>query len=223
VLVISGLAFGVDGLAHKAALKNSLFTVGVLAHGLDSVYPSQHLGLAKEMLQQGGLLTEFVSNTKPDKHHFPNRNRIVAGMCDALVVVETGIRGGSMITAELANGYNKDVFAYPGRTTDAKSAGCNYLIKNNKAILLTEASELKEMMGWQENKKKKQGVQQQLFIQLTHEEQGIVNFLKEKGTATIDELNIHSNKSSSAIAAAVLNLELQGIIAALPGKQYRLL
>ena len=151
VVVVSGLAYGIDAIAHKAAVKNNLKTVGVLAHGLDQVYPSQHTGLAKEMLQAGGgLLTEFRSKTKPDKHNFPTRNRIVAGMSDATIVIETGIKGGSMITAELANNYNKDVFAYPGSVNDGKSAGCNYLIKNNKAVLLTDAQELIELMNWEE-------------------------------------------------------------------------
>ena len=150
VVVISGLAHGIDAIAHKAALKNNLLTVGVLAHGLDQVYPAQHTRLAKDMLKSGGgLLTEFRSKSKPDKHNFPTRNRIVAGMSDATIVVETGIKGGSMITAELANNYNKDVFAFPGKVTDTKSAGCNYLIKNNKAVLLTDAQELIELMSWE--------------------------------------------------------------------------
>ncbi len=223
VLVVSGLAFGIDAIAHKAALKNNLSTVGVLAHGLDTIYPAQHATLAKEMLQQGGLLTEFTSNTKPDKHHFPARNRIVAGMCDAVIVIETGVKGGSMITAELANGYNKDVFVFPGRTTDSKSSGCNYLIKNNKAMLLTDAKELMETMGWEEKKKQQVKQQTALFIHLSEEEKIIVAILREKETAGIDELNLKSNLSSSTVAAAILNLELQAVIASLPGKMYKLL
>jgi DNA processing protein len=222
-LVVSGLAFGIDGIAHKTALKNNLSTVGVLAHGLDTIYPAQHASLAKEMLKQGGLLTEFTSHTKPDKHNFPTRNRVVAGMSDATIVIETGIKGGSMITAELANGYNKDVFAFPGRTTDSKSAGCNYLIKNNKAMLLTDAQELIEILGWEEKKKKPAKQQRELFIRLSDDEKIIVAILKEKETVTIDELNMKSNLSSSTVAAATLNLELQGVIASLPGKMYKLL
>ena len=223
VLVVSGLAFGIDAIAHKTALKNNLSTVGVLAHGLDTIYPSQHASLAKEMLQQGGLLTEFTSQTKPDKHHFPTRNRIVAGMCDAVIVIETSVKGGSMITAELANGYNKDVFAFPGRTTDNKSSGCNYLIKNNKAMLLTDAQELMEIMGWEEKKKPPVKQQTALFIHLSEEEKIIVAILSEKETTGIDELNLKSNLSSSTVAAAILNLELQVVIASLPGKMYKLL
>ncbi len=221
ILVISGLAFGIDSIAHKAAIKNNLPTVGVLAHGLDKVYPPEHTGLAKDMLKQnGGLLTEFRSNTKPDKHNFPNRNRIVAGMSDATIVIETGIKGGSMITAELANGYNKDVFAFPGKTTDAKSAGCNYLIKSNKAILLTDAQQLMETMGWEEKKKAPVKKQKELFIELTNDEKLILDILKEKETAHIDEINLKSGLSSSSVAQAILNLELQNIIKGIPGKMY---
>lgn len=223
VLLVSGLAFGVDGIAHKAALKNNLSTVGVLAHGLDSIYPTQHASLAKEIIKQGGLLTEFTSTTKPDKHNFPTRNRVVAGMSDATIVIETGIKGGSMITAELANGYNRDVFAFPGKTTDIKSAGCNYLIKNNKAMLLTDAQQLIQIMGWEEKKKKPLKQQRELFIRLTDDEKIIVDILKEKETVAIDELNLKSNLSSTAVAAAALSLELQNVIASMPGKMYKLL
>lgn len=224
VLVVSGMAYGVDAIAHKAAIKNELSTVGVLAHGLDQIYPSEHAGLAKDMLKKnGGLLTEFSSKTKPDKHNFPTRNRIVAGMCDATIVIETGIRGGSMITAELANGYNKDVFAFPGKVTDNKSAGCNYLIKTNKAMLLTDAQELIDVMGW-ENWSLKSGVrsQKELFIELTKDEKIVVDVLKEKDTVSIDEINLKSGLSSSAVAAAILNLELQNVVLTLPGKLYKL-
>ncbi len=225
VTVISGLAFGVDAIAHKAAMKNNLPTIAVLAHGLDHIYPYEHSGLAKEILKEtGGLLTEFRSNTKPDKHNFPTRNRIVAGMSDATIVIETGIKGGSMITAELANGYNKDVFAFPGKVTDAKSAGCNYLIKNNKAMLLTDAEELLQVMGWEEKakSKKEKKSQREIFIELTKEERIIVDILNEKDTINIDELNMKSGLSSSAVAAAILSLELQNVMVSLPGKLYRL-
>lgn len=225
ILIVSGLAYGIDGIAHKAALKNNLPTVGVTAHGLDQIYPSHHTGLAKEMAKnRGGVLTEFRSNTKPDKHNFPIRNRIVAGMSDATIVIETGIKGGSIITAELANGYNKDVFAFPGKVTDTKSAGCNYLIKSNKAILLTDAQELIELMGWEEkNKKGESKKQKELFIELSPDERIIVDILKEKDPIHIDELNLKSGLNSSAVAAAILNMELQNVISSLPGKLYKLL
>ncbi len=225
VTIVSGLAFGVDAIAHKAAVKNNLPTIGVLGHGLDQIYPAEHAGLAKDLIKHGGgLLTEFRSYTKPGKHNFPTRNRVVAGMSDATIVIETGIKGGSMITAELANGYNKDVFAIPGKLTDIKSAGCNYLIKNNKAILLTDAEELIEVMGWQDKKSQKTNLksQKQLFIELSVDEKTIVDILNEKETTHIDELNIKTGLSSSTVAAAILNLELQNVIVSLPGKLYRL-
>jgi DNA processing protein len=222
VLIVSGLAYGIDAYAHKAALKNSLQTVGVVGHGLDKIYPPAHKALAQEMIQKGGLLTEFFSGTQPDKHNFPLRNRVVAGISDATVVVETLINGGSMITAKLADAYNRDVFAVPGRTIDAKSTGCNSLIQNNKAILLTEASELLNVMGWTEQKRDKKQ-QRELFIELSPEEKKIVALLQEKELVHQDEINISSGLSSSAAAAAILNLELQNIVASLPGKMLKLL
>lgn len=224
ILIVSGLAYGIDALSHKSALKNKLPTVGVLAHGLDKIYPPENTFMAKEMVQQGGLLTEFVSKTRPDRHNFPSRNRIVAGISDATIVVETDIKGGSMITAELANGYNKDVFAVPGKTTDKKSSGSNHLIKNNKAVLLTDAQQLLEAMGWQEEKKKSGGKKtRDLFIELTKEEKTIVNLLNDSGQLAIDEINHKSGLSSSAVAGAILNLEMQNVIQTLPGKIYKLL
>jgi DNA processing protein len=222
-LIVSGLAFGIDTIAHKAAIKNQVPTVGVLAHGLDILYPSQNKSLAKEMIQcGGGLLTEFRSNTSPDKHHFPTRNRIVAGMCDAIVVVETGLSGGSMITAELANGYNKDVFAYPGKTIDQKSAGCNHLIQNNKAVLLTKAEELITSLNWEPGIKEKTNRQRVIFPALGEHEKLIVDVLAARAPLSIDDLNLAVPMSSSAVAAAILNLELQNVIISLPGKIYRL-
>ena len=225
ILVVSGMAFGIDAVAHKASYKNNLATVGVLGHGLDQIYPPEHSNLAKDILKHGGgLLTEFRSNTKPDKHNFPTRNRIVAGMSDATVVIETGEKGGSMITAELANGYNKDVFALPGRVNDHKSTGCNFLIRNNKAMLLTDAEELIEVMGWEEKAKslKEKRSQREIFIELSKDEKIIVDILKEKESVHIDELNMKSGLSNSTAAAAILNLELQNVVISLPGKLYRL-
>jgi len=223
VLIVSGLAHGIDALAHKAALKNNLPTVGVVGHGLDKVYPPENTGLAKDMVKEGGgILSEFFSGTKPDKHNFPLRNRIVAGLSDATVVVETNIKGGSMITAKLADAYNRDVFAVPGRATDKASSGCNHLIKYNKAILLTDADELLDIMGWKEQKKEKRKQQKELFIELSSEEKQIIQLLQEKEMVHIDEINLKSGLSSSAAAAAILNLELQNVVASLPGKMYKL-
>jgi DNA processing protein len=223
LLVISGLAFGIDAIAHKAALKNGLPTVGVLAHGLDQLYPSEHAGIARDMLKKGGgLLTEFRKNSKPDRFNFPTRNRIVAGISDATVVIETGCKGGSTITAELANGYNRDVFAFPGRVTDLKSSGCNSLIRNNKAILITEAAELMELMNWAEQQKPAFSRQKNLFIPIDENEKKLVSILREKETVHIDQLNMESGLSTSMVAAALLSLELQNVVVSLPGKLYQL-
>ena len=221
IFVTSGLAFGIDTIAHKAALKNNLPTVGVLAHGLDRIYPTQNKALAKQMTEQGGLLTEFISNTNPDKQNFPKRNRIVAGMCDALIVIESGKKGGSLITAELANGYNKDVFAIPGKTTDTRSEGCNYIIKQNKASLITSAADLVELMNWAP-KEKARKKQRELFIELTPDEKIITGILQQQESIQIDELYFKSGLSSSAVAQALLMLEMQNVVLSLPGKVYKL-
>jgi len=221
VVILSGLAFGIDAIAHKAALQHNIPTVGVLAHGLDTIYPSQHKSLAKDILLNGGLLTEFRKNTKPDKHNFPRRNRIAAGLSDAAIVIETASKGGSMITAELAYNYNRDVFAVPGKITDSKSSGCLKLIQQNKAIVFTGTEEFMIEMGWQQKKSfiKKQ---RELFIDLSDDEKVIVEILKEKDSIAIDELYLKSALSSSSVAAAILNLELQNVIISLPGKMYKL-
>jgi len=222
VLVVSGLAFGIDAIAHKAALQNNLPTVGLLAHGLDTIYPAQHKAFAKEMLNNGGLLTEFMQGTNADRHNFPKRNRIVAGMADCTVVVETAAKGGSMITAELAYNYNRDLFAVPGRVGDTKSAGCLKLIQQNKATLLTGAQQLIEAMLWSDSKLKKPKKQPELFINLSADEKIIVDILAKKDTTYIDQIGITSGLSSSAVAAAILSLELQNIVISLPGKMYKL-
>lgn len=221
LLVVSGLAHGIDAIAHRTALEAGIPTVGVLAHGLDTIYPFQHRQLATEMQLQGGLITEFRSKTLPDKHHFPARNRIVAGMSDAVLVMETGIKGGSMITAELANNYNRDVFALPGRVTDTRSAGCLSLIRNNKAIVATDAEQIASLMGWTVTKQKKQG-QRALFVDLTGDESIIITLLQQNGKMHIDEINLQSDLSSTRIAAAILGLELKHVIQAWPGKLYSL-
>jgi DNA processing protein len=223
VLVVSGLAFGIDAIAHKCAIQNKLPTVGVLAHGLHSMYPAQHAQLARDMVKEGGgLLTEFGHQVMADKHNFPTRNRIVAGISDAIVVIETGEKGGSMITAELANGYNKDVFAVPGRTTDVKSAGCNQLIRNNKAMLLTDAEQLAGVMGWSDPTRPVIVPQKELFIELNAPEKALVQLMQEKEEVHIDELHLRSGLSHSTVAAAMLQLELQNMVSSLPGRMYRL-
>ena len=222
VIIVSGLAFGIDSIAHRFSLKNNIKTIGVLAHGLDRVYPSQNTSLARQMVSCGGLLTEFKSNTIPDRQNFPGRNRIVAGISDAIIVIESGIKGGSLITAELANGYNKDVFAFPGRAEDLKSEGCNYLIKNNKSALITCANDLLENMGWKKQKKLTPKKQKELFIELSEEEKVVVDILQSQEQVHIDELYFKSKLSSSAVAQALLMLEMQGIVTSLPGKIYKI-
>jgi len=220
-LIVSGLAFGIDGIAHRASLQSGLPTVGVLAHGLDRIYPSEHRSLAKKMIDQGGLLTEFPIGTIPDKQNFPRRNRIVAGMADVTVVIETGIKGGAMITANLAFDYNRDVAAVPGRPTDAQSAGCNELIKTNRAQLITGAADLMSLMNWDEHKIPK-AKQQNLFLQLTDEQKLVTDLLSNKDSIHLDELNAQMGMNSSALAAILLSLELDGLVQPLPGKRYRL-
>lgn len=222
ILIVSGLAFGIDSIAHKAALKNGLQTVAVLAHGLDRIYPPQNKNLARQMTENGGLLTDFRSGINPDRQNFPKRNRIAAGICDGLVVIESAKKGGSLITAELANSYNKDVFAIPGRTTDTRSEGCNYLVKNNKAVLITNGDDLLETMNWKPLSKPNPKKQRELFIELSTDERIIVDILQQKDHFQIDELYIKSGLSSSAAAAAILMLEMQGILVSLPGKIYKL-
>lgn len=222
-IIVSGLAYGIDTIAHRAALNNNIETIGVLAHGLDRIYPSANKQLAKEMIFKGGLLTEFMSATNPDKQNFPNRNRITAGICDALVVIETSKKGGSLITAEIANDYNKDVFAFPGKATDIKSEGCNKLIQLNKSHLITNANDLLEMMQWNEVKIASKKRSPQLFYDFNEEELEILEFFKQKADWQIDELCMRSKMNNSKIATILLSLEMNGIIVSLPGKIYRCL
>jgi len=223
LVVVSGLALGIDAIAHKTALKNNIPTIGVLAHGLDKIYPTEHTALAKDMLQHGGgLLTEFGSKTAPDKHNFPRRNRIVAGMTDATIVIETDTKGGSMITANLANGYHREVFAFPGKTSDARSAGCNQLIRDNKATLITCAQDLSESMGWLPQRPAPVKLQQELPGILTDEEKKMVQLLQEKQILHVDELTVQSGLSAGQAATVLLSLEMQQILYSLPGKRYKL-
>ncbi len=219
LLVVSGLAYGIDTQSHKSALDNGLKTVGVLAHGLDRIYPQQNMGLSRKMLEHGGLLTDFMSGTIPDRENFPKRNRIIAGLCDALVVVESAKKGGALITANIANSYDRDVFAVPGRVTDNYSEGCNYLVKTNKAALIQSAADLKYMMQW--DSKATSSVQTQLFRDLNDEEQLVMDILKENGETSIDFLVLQSKLSNSKIASILLNLEFDGLVKSMPGKMFR--
>lgn len=219
-IIISGLAYGVDICAHKTALDNGLETVGVLAHGLDRVYPQIHDKVAKKMLHQGGLLTDFMSGTNPDAVNFPKRNRIVAGLCDALVVVESKTKGGSLITATIAGSYNKDVFAFPGRAGDALAEGCNGLIKRNKATLIENAADLLYAMQWEEAVKKKPLAQTALLLNLSEEEKIILNVIDSKNEIHIDEMSHCTQMPISKLAGLLLQLEFSDVIKSKPGKMY---
>ncbi|MES2761446.1 MAG: DNA-processing protein DprA [Bacteroidota bacterium] len=221
-LVVSGLAYGIDITAHKASLDNGLQTVGVLAHGLDRVYPVVHSNYAEKMVSQGGLLTEFMSDTNPDKENFPKRNRIVAGMCDALVVVESKRGGGSLITATIANSYNKDIFAFPGRAGEVLSEGCNGLIKSNRANLIESSADLMYIMNWNQEVKKKATSQIPLLLNLSEEEQIIIKAFDNKNQLHVDEICYATNFPISKTSGHLLQLEFSNVIKSLPGKIYQL-
>jgi DNA processing protein len=220
ILIISGLAAGIDTMAHKKCVDLQIPTVGVLGHGLDRMYPVGNKKLAKEMIENGGLLTEFPFDTVPDKGKFPMRNRVVAGLADVTVVVESPKAGGSLITGRLANGYNRDVAAFPGRVNDSRSVGCNDLIRTNVAAMITCADDLLDLMNWKANKR--QPVQKQLFITLTPEEQTIIDILQAKYQVHADELYHQTGYNNSILAATLLGLEMQNLVKSLPGKYYRM-
>jgi len=219
VQIISGLAYGIDTCAHTEAVKLGIETIGVMGHGLDRLYPPSNKKLAAQMLDKGGVLTEFPTETNPDRENFPMRNRIIASMSDVIIVVESKKRGGSIITAEFANSYNKDVFAIPGRLNDEVSEGCNRLIKQHKANLLESADDVGYIMRWDEIDKDRV-VQKALFIDYTPEEQKVIDVLKEAQQITVDALNYQLKMAPSALASMLLNLEFKGAIRSLPGKKY---
>ncbi len=221
LLVISGLALGIDAIAHKKCVASGIPNIGVLGHGMDRIYPFTHKALARQMVDNGGILTEFPSGTLPDRSNFPMRNRIVAGMSDVVVVVESNIAGGALITAHMGAGYNREVVAFPGRVNDSRSAGCNELIRTNVAAMITKADDLIEMMNWSEKTKKKP-VQKQLFINFTPDEQKIIDLLQSKDMVHADEFYHHTGLANSILAATLLQLEMQGLIKTLPGKYYRI-
>ncbi|MDR2816165.1 MAG: DNA-processing protein DprA [Proteiniphilum sp.] len=222
IQIISGLAYGIDICAHRAALKHNLSTVAVLAHGLDRIYPQIHRQTAVEMLQNGALLTEFPSGTNPDKHNFVKRNRIVAGMADAIVVIESGEKGGSLTTADIANSYYREVFALPGRIRDNMSAGCNRLISENKALLLQSINGFISHMGWDESEKQPLPAQQELFPDLSEEETIIFEKLRKAGPMHVNTLAIELNIPVSELFMTLLELEVKNIVTSLPGGMYRL-
>ncbi|MBI9067646.1 MAG: DNA-protecting protein DprA [Salinivirgaceae bacterium] len=217
VVVVSGLAYGIDIAAHKASLKNNIPTYGILAHGLDTIYPTQHRNIATKMLEQGGLITEFMHGIFPDKNNFVRRNRIIAGLSDAVIVVESDKKGGSLLTADMANSYNRDVFAVPGKITDKYSTGCNNLIKSNRAALIQSVDDLEYVMGWEPNSK---AIQKELFVELSDEEKILIDLFNEKSELNIDTICRNSGFNMAKVSAMLLNLEFGGLIKCKPGKVF---
>lgn len=218
-VIVSGFAYGVDIVAHQLAMENNLQTIGVVAHGLNQIYPKAHKKYVTKMEEKGGFMTEFWSSSNPDKENFVRRNRIVAGMTEATIVIESAERGGSLITANMANEYNRDVFAVPGRVTDKYSQGCNTLIKTQKAHVLTSATDLIYMLNWDVQKEVK-SVQKQLFVALDEDEQKIYDYLLKTGKELLDVIALHCDFPIYKISGILLNMELKGVIRPLPGKLF---
>ncbi len=226
VLVMSGLAYGVDVQCHRQAMQSGLETIGVLAHGLDQIYPAMHRNTAKDMIARGGLLTEFMSRTAIEKRYFVQRNRIVAGCADATIVVESAARGGSLITAEIAQGYGREVFAFPGRMTDLQSAGCNRIIADNTAGLIACAEDFVKAMGWQDDKARQKqladGVQQELFPELTEEEMKVVDALRNRDRLQQNMISVATGIAAGRLSGLLFTMEMKGIVRMLPGGMYRM-
>lgn len=216
-LILSGMAYGVDTIAHRHAVKLSMPTVAVLGHGLDTFYPASNRSLANKMLETGGLISEYTLGTKPDKVNFPRRNRVIASLAEAVVVIESAKKGGSIITAEYANEYNKDVFAFPGRTNDEYSEGCNNLIKTHKAHLCTSANDLAYIMRWEKTQENKQ---LQLALDLSEKEQEIYDLIKENPNIGLDILHYKTQRALATLTSELLSLEFKGVLKTLPGKKY---
>jgi DNA processing protein len=222
-VIVSGFAYGVDITAHKYAMKNKLQTVAVMAHGLDHVYPKTHKKHVREVVENGGFITEFWHDEPPVRENFLQRNRIIAGLSDATIIVESAAKGGSLVTAEIANSYNRDVFAVPGRTTDVFSQGCNNLIRTNKAQLLNSASDLIYFLNWDQSKQKDKKIQPELFIDLQGEEKKLYEYLKENGKMALDELSLELKIPIYKLSGTLLDMELRGLIRPLPGKQFEII
>jgi DNA processing protein len=221
VMIVSGLAFGIDAIAHRKSVELNISTIGVLGHGLDRIYPAEHKSLSNKMISNGGVLSEFMSGTLPDREHFPMRNRIIAALSDVIVVIESKRKGGSIITAEFGNEYNKDVFAVPGMVTEEISEGCNKLIKQNKAHLIESAEDIAYIMRWEEIDAGRV-IQKQLFVDLDESESLMINVIRDNKEITIDALTYKIQKTPSETASILLGLEFKGMIRSLPGKIYTL-
>ena len=219
-IIVSGFAYGVDIVAHKVAMDLGLQTIGVVAHGLNQVYPKVHKKYVAKMEQNGGFMTEFWSNSNPEKENFVKRNRIVAGISEATIVIESAEKGGSLITANLANDYNRDVFAVPGRTSDKFSQGCNNLIKTQKAHLLTSAADLIYILNWELKQDETKVIQKQLFVSLENDEQKIYDYLQKNGKQLLDVIALDCDFPVFRISSILLNMELKGVVRPLPGKLF---
>lgn len=222
ILMVSGLAYGIDIIAHEACLEHNIPTFGVLGNGFQNIYPARHQATANQMMKQGGILSEFLSDCIPDRENFPKRNRIVAGMVDALLVIESDIKGGSMITANMANSYQKDVMAIPGMAGEMYSSGCNYLIKNNIAALVENASDLEKLMNWDLGKRNIKS-QIPLFHDFNAQETMVVDLLKHYRTMGIDELLYKTNLKMSELLSTLLSLEFKFVVLSQPGKRYTIM
>ncbi len=221
--IVSGLAYGIDICAHKAAMKFNLPTLAVIGHGFHAMYPAQHRRYAEAILHSGGgIITEFTSKNIIDPRHFVRRNRIIAGMADATLVVESARKGGSLTTAEIANSYNRDVFAFPGRVGDVYSQGCNHLIKTNQAHLIESIADLEYILGWENQESKKDAIQSKMFVDLSDDEELLIALLKDEGNLGIDLLAVKSNLPMSRVSSLLLKMEFEGLIRAHPGKIYSL-
>ncbi len=219
-VIVSGFAYGVDIVAHRAAIKNGLQTIACLAHGLNQIYPKSHKKHVVEVEKNGGFITEFWSSDPFDRTNFLKRNRIIAGLSQATIVIESADKGGSLVTADFANGYNRDVFAVPGRTTDSQSQGCNNLIKTQRAHLLSNAADILYILGWDLEEKPTSAQQTTLFVELTQEEESIYTFLKKQGKCQLDSIALQCNIPTYKAATLLLNLELKGVVRPLPGKMF---
>ena len=222
-VIVSGFAYGADITAQKAAIKHDLQTVGCLAHGLNQVYPKVHKKYVVEVEKHGGFLTEFWSNSNPERENFLKRNRVIAGLSEATIVIESAEKGGSLVTADIANSYNREVFAVPGRTTDSQSVGCNNLIKYQKAQLLSNPLDVAYMLNWQLEDEVKPAVQKKLFVELNDEEKVIYNYLKENDKQLLDVIALNCNIPTYKAASVLLNMELKGVIRPLPGKLFEII
>ena len=222
LLIVSGLAYGIDIQSHKSALRNAMPTVAVMGHGLETVYPAMHTAVAREMIEnQGGLISDFVSNSPIDRTNFLRRNRIIAGLSDATIVVESAKKGGALVTAEIANSYNRDVFAFPGKVGELYSEGCHFLIKSNRAVLIEGVADLEYVMNWSAVQSKSDAIQQCLFYDFTPDEKLIVELLRNEGETAIDLICIKTGLQMNKVSPTLLNLEFGGIVKGLPGKVFK--